>query len=470
MTMGSLLKYFVFFLINVFAFCRGSTAAVNADSIPLPSGKQLAFQDAEIGVIFHYDLHVFDNKKYNQTNNRVTVVDDYNIFHPAHLNTDQWIKAAKAAGAKFAILTATHETGFALYQSDVNPYCMKALQWQNGEGDLVKSFVTSCRKYGIKPGIYLGIRWNSFFGVHNFKVEGQGAMRKNRQAYYNKMCEGMVKELCTRYGPLFMFWFDGGASDPALGAPDVLPVVKKYQPDCIFYHNAQLAEVRWAGSESGKTGYPCWSTFPFPSIDIVKYPEVAADQNFLLKHGDPKGNYYIPAFSDSPLRAYNGRHEWFWEPHDESHILPLENLIEIYYKSVGRNATLILGLTPDPSGLLPQEDVRRLKAFGDTIRSLFNKPIKETQGDALLINFHKEQQVNQIVIQEDISRGQRIKRYEVKGLLGDKWITICRGTSVGHKRIQVFQPVKLNKIKLVITDAVAQPLISSFKVYFNPLL
>ena len=90
--------------------------------------------------------------------------------------------------------------------------------------------MNSCKKYGIKPGIYLGIRWNSFFGVHNFKVNGTGELQKKRQAYYNKMVEGMVTELCTQYGPLFEIWFDGGASDPDLGAPDVLPIVKKYQP------------------------------------------------------------------------------------------------------------------------------------------------------------------------------------------------------------------------------------------------
>ncbi|HKI90536.1 MAG TPA: alpha-L-fucosidase, partial [Draconibacterium sp.] len=114
---------------------------------PVPNRQQLAWQEAELGVVFHYDLHVFDGKKYNQKENRITPIPNYQIFNPAKLNTDQWIKAAKAAGAKFAILTVTHETGFALYQSDVNPYCLKAVKWRNGKGDIVKDFVESCRKY-----------------------------------------------------------------------------------------------------------------------------------------------------------------------------------------------------------------------------------------------------------------------------------------------------------------------------------
>ncbi len=147
---------------------------VNNNNFPLPNRQQLAWQQAEFGVIFHYDLHVFDTSKYNQTINRIMPIADYNIFNPAKLNVEQWVLSAKNAGAKFALLTATHETGFALFQSDINPYCMKALKWKNGKGYIVKDFVDACRKHNIKPGIYLGIRWNSFFGVHDFKVNGEG--------------------------------------------------------------------------------------------------------------------------------------------------------------------------------------------------------------------------------------------------------------------------------------------------------
>lgn len=254
----------------VFAFLFNlllENASAQTDDIPVPSARQLAWQQAELGFVFHYDLNVFDTSKYQQAYNRITPIPDYNIFNPQYLDVEQWIRAVKDAGGKFALLTATHETGFALFQSSVNPYCLKALQWREGKGDIVREFVDACRKYGIKPGIYLGIRWNAFFGVHDFKVEGKegSPFVKNRQLYYNKMVEGMVTEICTRYGPLFEIWFDGGASSPERGAPDVLPIVKKYQPNCLFYHNDQLAEARWGGSESGTVPYPCWSTFTYPS-------------------------------------------------------------------------------------------------------------------------------------------------------------------------------------------------------------
>jgi alpha-L-fucosidase len=434
---------------------------------PIPNKAQLAWQKAELGAVFHYDLHVFDNKKYRQTGtsgNRINPIPDHQIFNPEQLDTDQWIKAIKKAGFKFALLTATHETGFALYPSDVNPYSVKTLKWKDGKGDIVRDFVNSCRKYGIQPGIYVGIRWNSFFGVHDFKVNGAGEFQKKRQAYYNQMVEGMVTELCTRYGPLFEIWFDGGASHPDLGAPDVLPIVKKYQPDCLFYHNNQLAEARWGGSESGTVPYPCWATFPTP---YSHSGDTNADHINLLKHGDPDGAYWMPAMSDAPLRGYNGRHEWFWEPGDEEHIFPLEELIHMYYNSVGHNSTLIMGLTPDPRGLLPEADAKRLEEWGAAIKKNFSKTIASTsaKGDQIVLSLDNPQTISNIVIQEDITRGQRVRAYSIQAYTKGKWKIIAQGESIGHKRIHPIQPIEVEQLKLVIDQKILPPIIEQFSVY-----
>ena len=380
------------------------------------------------------------------------------------MDTDQWIKAIKKAGFKFALLTATHETGFALYPSDVNPYNVKTLKWKDGKGDIVRDFVNSCRKYGIQPGIYVGIRWNSFFGVHDFKVNGTGEFQKKRQAYYNQMVEGMVKELCTRYGPLFEIWFDGGASHPDLGAPDVLPIVKKYQPDCLFYHNNQLAEARWGGSESGTVPYPCWATFPNP---YSHSGDTNAGRINLLKHGDPKGKYWMPAMSDAPLRGYNGRHEWFWEPGDEEHIFPVEDLMHMYYNSVGHNSTLIMGLTPDPQGLLPQADVKRLEEWGEAIKKTFSTPIGSTnaRGDQALLSFDEPKTIKNIIIQEDIAKGQRVRAYSIYAFSKGEWKKIAKGESIGHKRIHQLNPIEVEELKLVIDRKILPPIIKLFSVY-----
>ena len=160
------MTHFRFLSLFILLIC--SMPLFSQSNIVTPKPHQLKWHEAEMGAVFHYDLHVFDGIRYGQGNNRLNPIEDMNIFNPKKLDTDQWILAAKAAGCKFAILTATHETGFGLWQSDVNPYCLKAVKWKNGKGDIVRDFVNSCRKYGLFPGIYIGIRWNSLLGIHNF--------------------------------------------------------------------------------------------------------------------------------------------------------------------------------------------------------------------------------------------------------------------------------------------------------------
>ncbi len=460
------MKRFISILI---AFSGFYTEGVSqSTNLPKPTPAQLSWQEAEIGFLVSYDVHVFDGKNYNQAQNRITPIEDINIFNPTQLYTDQWAKAVKDGGGKFAVLTATHETGFALYQSDVNPYCMKALKFQDGKGDIVRDFVNSCRKYGIAPGIYLGIRWNSYLGVHDFRIEGTSAFVKNRQMAYKKMCEGMVKELCTRYGDLFMIWFDGGADDPTQYGADVLPIVEKYQPKCLFYHNTQRADFRWGGSESGTVPYPCWSSFSFPFSHSAQKEIVQKDNFKLLKYGDKNGKYWMPAMSDAPLRGFNGRHEWFWEANDEAHIFPLKNLTQMYYNSVGHNSTLILGLTPDNRGLIPDADVQRLKEWGDDIKSHFSNPLKATHGEGTVFNlkFDKKQAVNHVILQEDIAFGERVRVYKIEAEINKKWQIIAEGECIGHKHIQKFETITTSQLRLTISESNALPIIKNFSAFY----
>lgn len=436
--------------------------------IPLPSSAQLMWQEAELAALICYDLHVFDGKKYNQAENRITPIADINMFAPEQYDTDQWIRCVKEMGAKVAILTATHETGFALYQSDVNPYCMKALKWKDGKGDIVKDFVNSCRKYNIKPGFFIGIRWNSFLGVYDFMTPKDGTkFQENRQAFYNRMCEGMTEELMSRYGDLSVVWYDGGGHGPELGGPDVLPIVEKYQKNIIFYHNTQRADMRWGGSESGTVDYPCWGTYTFP-YSHSKNQEVIFKDNFkLLKAGDPDGKYYMPAMSDAPLRGYNGRHEWFWEPGDEKHVFPLANLMDMYYKSVGRNSTLILGLTPDDKGLIPDVDSLRLAELGAEVKKRFDCPLGTTSGEGLKyqMKLDKPQIISHIILQEDIRKGERVRGYKLEGKVDGKWIFLTEGSCIGHKRIEKFEPVEVSAVRLRITETLDRPFIANLSIY-----
>ena len=443
-----------------------STAVMAVERTVVPAPHQVKWHEAELGAVFHYDLHVFDGIRYGQGNNRINPIEDYNIFNPRKLDTDQWVKAAKDAGCRFAILTATHETGFGLWQSDVNPYCLKAVKWRDGKGDVIADFVASCRKYGIEPGIYVGIRWNSLLGIHNFRSEGSGEFAANRQKWYKGLCEKMVEELCSRYGKLFMIWFDGGADDPRGLGPDVEPIVSRLQPECLFYHNVDRADVRWGGSESGTVEYPCWSTFPTPFSHNNKIESQEAHRQ-LQKHGDKDGRYWVPAMADTPLRGANGRHEWFWEPDDEENLLPLDVLVDKYEKSVGRNATLILGLTPDPDGLIPEGDVKRLHEFSAAVEKRFSTPLARASGKSrtLTMKFKKPEDVNYFMIQENIRGGERILRYRVEAKVNGRWVNVGAGESVGHKRIQPFERVKASALRLIVDEARDLPDIINFSAF-----
>ncbi len=435
---------------------------------PKPTPLQLAWQEAELGVLISYDLPVFQGKTYNQPQNRITPFQDIQIFNPQQLDTDQWIQAAKSAGARFAVLTVTHETGFALYQSDVNPYCMKALRYKDGKGDVVRDFVNSCRKFGIEPGLYVGVRWNSFLGVHDFKVEGTGEFAKRRQTFYKKMCEEMVRELCTRYGKLFMIWFDGGADDPQKLGPDMLPIVQQHQPQCLFYHNTQRADFRWGGSESGTVPYPCWSTFPFVFSHAARQDTVFANDFSLLKHGTPDGKYWMPAMSDAPLRGEKGGHDWFWNPNEDHHVSSLSTLMKMYHRSVGHNSTLIIGLTPDNRGLIPDADVNRLQEWGDSIRNLFSTPVAQWQPENKdwMITIPKGKTFSRIVLQENIKDGERIRSFVIEEKINGKWRTLDEGTCIGHKYIKVLEkPSEAHAIRLRITSSKGAAQMRNFSIY-----
>ena len=445
-----------------------SVKAQDQTILPIPTPAQLQWQNAELAALVCIDLHTYDGKFYVQKEARITPVEDFNIFNPQKYDMDQWIKSLKDGGFKIAILTVSHETGFFFHQSDVTPYSMKALKWQNGEGDILRDFKASCEKYDILPGVYIGTRWNAFYGIYDFKVHGNDAFAQNRQKHYNTMIEKIVKEIFTNYGDWAMVWFDGGAHGPDQGGPDVLSVFEEYQPNCLFYHNLQRADMRWGGSESGTVPYPSWGTFTYPSTGAGESAkmEISANNYQLLKTGDPKGKYYMPAMSDAPLRG-NGGHDWFWEPEREHTIYPLDQLVNMYYKSVGHNTSLILGVTPDEDGLMPEPDVKRLKEFGAEINRRFSNPITTISGKGKKINLKltERQAINQIVLMEDISKGERIRKFALEGKTVNGWETIFEGSCIGHKFIHRFEEIEVDALRIHITESEDEPQVFEFSVF-----
>jgi alpha-L-fucosidase len=434
-----------------------STRIQAASTIPRPTPAQAAWQDFELGIVFHFDMPVFAPegwKDYKQTF-------DPNLYQPRKLDTDQWVAAAKEMGCRYAIFTATHFNGFLQWQSDLYLYGLKQTSWRGGRADIFGDFVKSCRQAGIAPGVYLSCHRNAFQKVWSYRANwGKGGAE---QAAFAKLGARMTEELVSRYGPLCEIWYDAGLLHSDQGGPDVIPIVDRHQKNTVFYHSPQRREHRWIGNESGFAGDPCWATMPDLAAADRAHQQAGSNREMLL-HGDPDGALWSPAMVDVPIR----NHEWFWRPNDDHKVYAPEAMVEMYYKSVGLNCNLIFGGTPDRDGLIPEADFRSYAAFGREIRRRFGKPLAETKGrgNSVALSLKKPVRIDHASIMENIVEGERIRVYKVEALTGaEQWTVLGTGESVGHKRIHKFTPVEAAAVRLTVSKSTAEPLIRSLAVF-----
>lgn len=422
----------------------------------LPSKPHLEWAEAEIGVLFHFDV--------------VNYVPDYNwrewgthppasVFNPSRLDTDQWLEAAQKLGAKYAVLVAKHGSGFSLWPTNAHDYSVKSSPWKNGKGDLVVDFITSCKKYGIKPGIYCSVTANGYLRVDNpgLVVSKDPAEQKR----YNEIVIQQLTELWSNYGELFEIWFDGGVLPVSEGGPAAAPLLKKLQPNAVVFQGPADAKnlIRWVGNEEGRAPYPNWSRADNTT---------SADGTIKIKdlEGNPEGKIWCPGEADFPLRT-GWQGGWFWKASGQK-MLSLEELMQSYYTSVGRNANMLLGIVVDTSGRVPEEDVKRLEAFGAEIKRRFATPVAANNGKGSIIELKIGKTpvpINHVVMMEDIAKGERIRKYLVEAWVNNQWAFVCDGQSIGHKRIQKFDTITTDKIRLRVTASDATPQIKNLSVY-----
>lgn len=417
-----------------------------APNLVKPTPEQVIWQDMELGLFIHYDLPVFKPEwNHRQYESRPGP----GIFNPEKLDTEQWMAAAEALGAKYAVFVAKHGSGFLSWQSDQYPYGVRQSPYQGGQGDIVRDFVASCRKHGIKPGIYASISSNGYLEVDNPGLVNRGrGGDPEAQAHYARICEGLLTELWGNYGGLFEIWFDGGVLDPSQGGPDMLPILRRLQPQAIVFQGP-AANIRWIGNEDGVAPYPCWATVP-----------EGRDYN---GPGAPDGTRWLPGECDVPVR----RGIWLWLPDTEGELFTLDELMDKYDRSVGRNCNLLLNANPDPTGLIPEPDMRRYKEFGDEIRRRFGTSLAETSGRGAVVELKLEAptQIDHVIAMEDIREGERVREYVVEALSDGGWAELCRGESIGHKRIQRFPPAVVRAVRLRTVRSVAGPIIRKLAVY-----
>lgn len=443
--------------------------AMSAISYPLyaqnvlPSKAQMNWADSEIGVLIHFDMPVFEpdynfRKDWNYH-------PDLSIFNPKELDTDQWISTAKKAGATYAILVAKHCSGFSLWPTKAHPYSVKNTPWRNGKGDIVKNFMASCKKYGIKPGIYASTTANGYLKADNPGRVISGDPEEQKR--YNEIVKMQLTELWSGYGKLFEVWFDGGVLPVEKGGFDVLSMLRQYQPEAIAFQGPYGYEnnIRWVGNEGGVAPYPCWS-----KADSVTSASGVIEIKGL--NGNPDGMFWCPGEADFALRkwtkekpAFQGG--WFWHEGEEDRIRTLDDMMNRYCETVGRNTNMLIGIVVNNRGLVPDADVKRLTEFGTEVKKKFSRKLESTRGEGnfFTVKFNSLQSVRYVVIQEDIAKGERILEYCVSGMADGKWQSLCTGTCIGHKRIEVIKDGAFSAIKLEITKSEGTPLIRNLACY-----
>ncbi len=429
------------------------TAGVPFANIVKPNKVQQDWAEAEIGVLLHLDMPVF-HPEYNHR--EYGTHPDPATFNPTELNTDQWLETAAKLGAKYAVLTAKHGSGFTLWPTSTHDYNISRSPWKDGEGDIVKDFVNSCHKYGIKPGIYANMATNGYLWVDNPGLVQPGSPITQEQ--YSDIIVRQLTELWGNYGPLFEVWFDGGILSPAQGGADVLSLIKKLQPEAIAFQGPYGYDnlIRWVGNEVGTAPDPCWATADSTTnSDGVKVVTGL--------YGRPDAPFWCPGESDFTLRkqsAFGGG--WIWHEGQDDMMYSIEELMDKYETSVGRNTNMLLGLVIDNRGLIPDADVKQAEKYGEAIRKRYGNPCAETSGKGALVelNLKTPTLVDRAIIQEEIAEGERVLTWHLEGAKPDgTTIRLCEGTNIGHKRIARFEPVELSSLKLVVDSYKAEPLI-----------
>jgi alpha-L-fucosidase len=424
--------------------------------IATPTDIQIEWANHEIGAIIHCDIPIFDPNYRFLINGKVQTPPNVKIFHPSSLDTDQWIKTIKSAGCKYAVLTAKHVTGFTLFPDLEYEYSIASTPYKEGKGDIIQEFVDSCRKYDVKPGIYYSCEANAYLGIH----KGSGNLPpypSKEWGYFADLVTRHLTQLWSEYGDLFELWFDGGTLE---NGPDILGLLKKHQPNAICFQGPEgyPSRIRWVGNESGLAPYPCWSTTDYEGAFD------GTEANSDVGNGHPDGTSWVPAETDVPIRF----REWFWRPNQDFLVPPPGILVKWYNESVGRNSNLLLGVVIDDRGLIPDEDARVLKEFGEVLEKRKNSAVAETAGEGLVYKLQLEdlQDFNQIVLMENFSNGHRVRAYEIKiSKDGVDWDKIYSGSAIGHKHIINLDTLSAKHMELIITQSEKTPNLLKFGIY-----
>jgi alpha-L-fucosidase len=397
-----------------------------------PSREQMDWADLEIGMFVHFAPNTWQDVESDNLSTPLSAI------NPVKLDTDQWARTALALGAKYIVFVAKHQGGFCMWQTHTTEYGIRNTPWKDGKGDVLAEVQASCRKFGLKLGVYVCPRDD-----HSGAATGGICKTPELQAKYDAMYREQLTEVFSRYGEFVEIWFDGSSKTP------VGDLLKRYQPKAMVFQGRQ-ATIRWVGTEEGSAPYPCWN-----SIDGAG----ARSGVSTALDSDPNADTWLPNEVDVSIR----RPDWFWSTKNAGKVLTKDQLMSVYYRSVGRGAQLLLNLPANRDGLLDGPDVASAAAFGAEVKRRFGTPVGAATG--LSLTWAKPVRVDTVVLEEEIALGERIRGYRLEGLVDGVWKTVGEGVSVGHKRIQPIAPGVLGGVRLVATSSVGEARLRSIAAF-----
>ena len=461
------------FFIVAFSIAVLFSHAQRTSLSPLPSKQQLAWHETEFYLFVHFGPNTFTDKEWGEGQ------EPEDIFNPSQLDCRQWCRIAKAAGAKGIIITAKHHDGFCLWPSKFSKHTVKESKWRDGKGDVLKELSTACKEAGLKFGVYIS-PWD-----------------RNHPDYgtekYNDVFVGMMKEIIRNYGPVWELWWDGANGEGPNGKKQVYDwrrfenTVRQFSPRTVVFSDIG-PDIRWVGNEKGIAGNPNWNF-----LDTVGFKRgLGSPAMDTLNQGNYHGKQWIPAECDVSIRP-----GWFYHSNEDNNVKSPGELFDLYLKSVGRGASLLLNVPPDRRGLINENDSAALMGFKEIKKESFannllkqadtyyefsqkdfsQKPLVIRSVNAVpsayginLQNFIAEMKqpvkINCIVLREAIHLGQSIRRFSIifynenKVAIGE-----IKGTSVGRKRILTFPAITITSFRVYLDDAEGNDNISGIAAY-----
>ena len=429
----------------------------------VPTPQQLAWQQMELTAFLHFGINTFTGREWGDG------TEDPALFNPSQLDAEQWVRTLKDAGFKMVLLTAKHHDGFCLWPTKTTTHSVASSSWKNGKGDVVKELRDACDKYGMKFGVYLS-PWD-----------------RNASCYgdypkYNQFLIQQLTELLTNYGEVHEVWFDGANGEGPNGKKQVYDwdafykTIQKLQPKAVMAIMGD--DVRWVGNEKGIGRETEWNaTVLTPGIyarseennkrlGVFSKAEDLGSRD-ILKNATEL--FWYPSEVDVSIRP-----GWFYHKEEDNKVKSLKHLADIYFQSVGYNSVLLLNIPPDRRGLINEADVTRLKEFAEYRKQAFaddrvkggQKLWEAKPGEERIYKLKSGSEINVVMLQEDISKGQRVEEFSVEAHTADGWKEVGQGTTVGYKRMLRFPAVKTDRLKIKIKNCRLTANISKIAAFY----